>query len=82
MAAATVTLRNQNDVQGRLREFSAGSIVFANNGDTLTVPGMKKIYTIDLMPTAGTAYGFTVSGNVLTLVSAGGLTFRGAVTGL
>ncbi len=82
MAAATVTLRRQNDVQGRLRQVSAGSIVFASNGDTWTVPGIKTIYEISLTPTAGTAYGFTISGNVLTLASAGGLTFRGSVTGL
>lgn len=82
MAAATVTLRRQNDVQGRLRQVSAGSVVFASNGDTWTVPGIKTVYQIGLTPTAGTAFGFTVSGNVITLVAAGGLTFRGEVLGL
>ena len=82
MAAATVTLRKQNDVLGRLRQVSAGSIVFASNSDTWTVPGIKTIYSIQLTPTAGTAFGFTISGNTITLVSSGGLTFSGAVVGL
>jgi hypothetical protein len=82
MAAATVTGRFQNNVIGNLRWFGASSIVFANNGDTLTVPGIKTVRQISLTPTAGTAYGFTVSGNVITLVAAGGLTFRGGITGL
>lgn len=82
MAAATVTLRQQNQVFGGLRRVGAGSIVFASNGDTWTVPGIKSVRQIDLTPTAGTAYGFTVSGNVITLASAGGLTFMGGVIGL
>jgi hypothetical protein len=82
MAAATVTLRRQNDVLGRLRNVSAGSIVFASNGDTWAVPGIKNIYAINLTPTAGTAFGFTRSGNTITLVAAGGLTFSGSVLGL
>ena len=82
MPAATVTLRQQNDVLGRLRRVGAGSIAFAANGDTWTVPGIKTIYQIDLTPTVNTAAGFTVSGNVLTLVSGGALTFRGGVLGL
>lgn len=82
MAAATVTNRRQNDIQGRMRFVQADTIVFANNGDTWTVPGIKRIASIDMSPTTGTAYGFTVSGNVITLVSAGGLTFVGGATGL
>ena len=82
MAAATVTLRRQNDVQGRLRQVSAGSVAFAANGDTWTVPGVKTVYEISLTPTTNTSAGFTVSGNVLTLVSGGAVTFRGSVTGL
>lgn len=82
MAAATVTGRQQNVVQGSLRRIGADSIVFANNADTWAVPGVKTIRQIDLTPTAGTAYGFTVAGNVITLVAAGGLTFRGGVLGL
>lgn len=82
MAAAIVTGRRQNDVQGRLRLVSATSVNFASNGDTWTVPGIKTIYNIDLLPTTGVAYGFTVVGNVITLASAGGLIFFGGVTGL
>lgn len=82
MAAATVTGKRQERIQGDLRTITASSIVFASNGDTYTVPGIKTIYEVNLTPTAGTAYGFTVSGNVLTLVSAGGLTFFGSVTGI
>lgn len=82
MAAATVTGRNRNEVLGTLRQFSASSIAFAANGDTLAVPGMKAIRAIQFTPTANTAFGFTVSGNTITLVSGGALTFRGAVLGL
>lgn len=82
MAAATVTQRKRNEVTGALRVFSAGSIVFAANGDTLAVPGMKTIYSVDLTPATAANFGFTRSGNVLTLVSAGALTFSGTVTGL
>lgn len=82
MAAATVTGRRQNDVIGRLRQVAASSIAFAATGDTWTIPGMKTIYTIDLMPTSNASFGFTVSGNVLTLTSGGALTFFGGVTGL
>lgn len=82
MAAATVTLRRQNDVQGRLRQVSAGSVAFAANSDTWAVPGIKTIYEIGLMPTTNSAFGFTVSGNTITLVSGGAMTFRGVVTGL
>jgi hypothetical protein len=82
MAAATITNRRQNDIQGRMRVVQADTVVFANNGDTWTIPGIKRIATIDLTATAGTAYGFTIAGNVITLVSAGGLTFVGGVSGL
>lgn len=82
MAAATVTQRRQNDVQGRLRQVSAGSIAFAANGDTWTIPGIKRIYEISLTPLTNSSYGFTVSNNILTLVSGGAVTFQGTVTGL
>jgi len=82
MAAATVTNRRQNRVEGDLRMFIADSIVFANNSDTLTVPGMKRIYSISLTPTTNASFGFTVSGAVITLVAGAGLTFQGSVSGL
>ena len=81
MAAATVT-RLQNDVDGRLRRVNASSIVFASNSDTWTVPGIKTIYSVSLIPTTNTAFTVTKAGNVLTLVSAGGLTLFGSVLGL
>ncbi len=82
MAAATVTGRQQNVVMGSLRRVGATSIVFASTGDTWTVPGIKVIRQLDLTPTANTAFGFTISGNVITLSASGGLTFMGGVLGL
>jgi hypothetical protein len=82
MAAATVVYQGRRNVTGHTREVAYSSVVFANNGDTLTVAGIKVVRTIDLTPTTNTAYGFTVSGNVITLTSAAGLTFQGCVTGL
>jgi hypothetical protein len=82
MAAATVTLRKRNEITGSLRVVNAGSIVFAATGDTWIVPGMKNIYSVDLTPTTAANFGFTKSGNTLTLVSGGTLTFSGTVTGL
>lgn len=83
MAAATVTGRNRrNNVVGYLRQLSATSIVFANNGDTWTVPGIKMIAGIHLTPTTNTAFGFTISGNIITLVAASGLTFAGDIVGI
>ncbi len=80
MAAATVTNQKQNNVAGNRRQIIAQSIVFASNGDTWAT-GLKQIDSISLTPTTNTAYGFTVSGGTITLVAAGGLTFRGLVTG-
>lgn len=82
MAAATVTGRQQNVVVGNLRRVGAASIVFAANGDTWTVPGIRTIYEINLTPTTNTAFGFTISGATITLVSGGALTFHGGVLGL
>lgn len=82
MAAATVTGRFRNEVFSTQRFFGAASIAFAANGDTLTVPGMKTIKEISLTPTTNSSYGFTVAGNVITLVSGGAVTFRGGVVGL
>jgi len=82
MAAATVTGRQRNNVAGHLRQVIATSVVFAASGDTWTVPGIKNIFGIGLEPTTNVAFGFTVSGNVITLTAASGLTFRGGVVGL
>lgn len=81
MAAATVTGKRQNNVPGNRRQIIATSVVFAANSDTWNT-GLKLVETISLTPTAGTAFGFTVSGGTITLVATGGLTFRGSVTGI
>ena len=80
MAAATVTGRRQNNVSGNRRKIIATSVVFAANSDTWDT-GLQLVEEIHLTPTAGTAFGFTVSGGTITLVAAGGLTFRGSVEG-
>ena len=80
MPAATVTSVHQLSVQGDRRVVGANSIVFANNGDTWD-SGLNVIEEVNLTPTTNTAFGFTVSGGVVTLVAAGGLTFRGNVKG-
>lgn len=82
MPAATVTGAQRDHVFGDRKYIGANSIVFANNGDTWTVPGLKRIMAIMLTPTTNTAFGFTVSGATITLVAAGGLTFRGGVIGI
>lgn len=80
MPAATVTNPQQQSIQGDLASIGADSIVFANNGDTWDT-GLKSIRSISLTPTTNVAFGFTVSGGVITLVAASGLTFRGEVRG-
>lgn len=82
MAAATVTGASRPHVFGDRKYRGATSIAFASNGDTWTVPGLKRINTIVLTPTTNVAYGFTVSGNTITLVCATGLTFLGGVIGV
>lgn len=82
MAAATVTQRRRNGINGTQRVVSAGSIVFAASGDTWVIPGMKTIHEVNLTPTTAAAFGFTRSGNTLTLVAGTGLTFSGSVAGL
>jgi hypothetical protein len=82
MAAATVTYNGRRNVTGHTREVAFNTVVFANTGDTLAVPGIKTIRTIDLTPTTNAAYGFSIAGNIITLTSAAGLTFTGAVSGL
>lgn len=82
MAAATITGRQRNNVAGHLREVIATSIAFAANGDTWAIPGIKIILGYSLEPTTNASFGFTVSGNTITLQSGGALTFRGSVRGL
>ena len=81
MPAATVTGREQNAVFGNQRYVGATSIVFASTGDTWTIPGIKTIKALLLTPTTNVVPSFTVSSNVITLVTAAA-TFRGGVIGL
>lgn len=81
MAEATQTGRTRFFVLGNLRGQAAPGLTFAANGDVWTTK-LKVIGAILLTPTTNTAYGFTVSGGTITLVSAGALTFRGGVLGL
>lgn len=82
MADATVTGAQQEAVFGNRRYIGADSIAFASNGDTWTVPGIVSIDAILLTCTTNTAFGFTVSGATITLVSGGALTFQGGVLGI
>lgn len=83
MAAATVTKSTSiPDVFGANRVLFSDSIVFANTGDTWTVPGMKRVKAICLTPTTNASFGFTKSANVITLTAGAGLTFTGCVIGL
>ena len=82
MAAATITGRRQNQVMGGLRVVTADTIAFANTGDTWTVPGIKRIASIDMTPTTNASFGFTVAANVITLTAGAGVTFIGQVSGL
>lgn len=80
MAEATITSPHLRTVMGSVVAQGADSIVFAANSDTWTT-SLRHIYAINLTPTTNTAFGFTVSGGVITLVAAGGLTFMGEVIG-
>ena len=82
MAAATTTGAQKRSVFGDQRYIGYDSIAFAANSDTWTVPGIKHIDCLALTCTTNTAFGFTISENVITLVSAGALTFRGGAIGL
>ena len=86
MAAATATGRKLNRVSSDIRVVVWSSVVFANTGDTLTVPGIKSITDISYTPTTNAAFGFTIgtgaSSNVVTLTSAAGLTGLMMVRGL
>lgn len=82
MAAATTTGLQKRRVLGDVRYVGYDSIAFAANGDTWTIPGINHVDAIQLTPTTNTAFGFTISANVITLVSGGALTFRGGAIGV
>lgn len=73
MPAASLTGTKIRSVLSQLRVVT-GIVTAMGNGDTLTVPGIKKILFIDLAATSNSSHGFTISGNVATLVSGGALT--------
>lgn len=85
MAESTKGTRRQNNVIGFRRVVTWDAVTFANgNGDTLTVPGIKRIEMIDFLPTTNSSFGFTISGNVATLVAAAATPLTGLtqVTGI
>lgn len=82
MAESTKGTRRQNNVIGFRRVVTWDSVTFNSTGDTLTVPGMKRIEMLDFVPTTNASYGFTISGNVATIVSGGALTGLTQVTGI
>ncbi len=73
MAAATKS-GYTSSVFGNERVSQWTSAAFASSGDTITVNSMKKIKSINYTPTTNASFGFTVSGNVATIVSGGALT--------
>ena len=81
MAAAAVTNPRQDVVMGNRVLVNADTITFTADGDTWDT-GLNSINVIMLTPTTAEAFGFTVSGGVLTLVDATApVTFRGGVLG-
>lgn len=82
MAAATASGRKQNRVASDIRVVVWSAVTFANSGDTITVPGVKFITDIGFTPTTNASFGFTISGNVATIVSGGALTGLLMVRGL
>lgn len=85
MAAALVVLEKRRSVTGHLREVAASIVQFAAPNDIYTVPGIRRIEQINLVPTnnipAG-PYAFTIAGNNITLLSTSGMIFVGAVVGI
>lgn len=81
MADATLTGRQNVHVFGDRRAVGYSSIAFASNGDVWDT-GLRQVESINLTPTTNTAFGFTVSGGEITLVSGGALTFKGLAIGL
>jgi len=76
MAAATATGRRQNGVSGGRRMVTWDSVSFAASGDTLLVPGIKRLESIDYTPTTNASFGFTIgspttAGVTITIVSGG-----------
>jgi hypothetical protein len=82
MAEATKTNRRQNNVVGMRRTVTWDSVAFAASGDTVTVPGLKRLEDVSFTPTTNVSFGFTVLGNVATIVSGGAVTGLMQVSGI
>lgn len=68
MPAVTV-VRSRGSVIGSKRQVCA-TVTVANSGDTWTVPGMKVLDAVVASPASAIAAGLTVSGAVVTFLSA------------
>jgi hypothetical protein len=74
MAAKSITSYRSSVTGGAFREVY-GTITAMANNDTVTLNAFKKIVGIEFAsPTTNASYGFTISGNVATLVSGGNIT--------
>lgn len=82
MAAAVLGTRRLNNVIGNRRTVTWDAVTFTNSGDTLTVPGLKRIEMFDFLPTTNSSFGATIAGNVLTIVSGGTITGLTQVSGI
>jgi hypothetical protein len=83
MAESIKANRRQNNVNGMRRVVTWDTVAFSANGDTLTVPGIKRIEAISFMPTTGaTPISMTIVGNIATLVTGGAVTGLTQVTGI
>jgi len=87
MAAATVTNRRQNNTIGNRRTVTWDTVAFANNGDTLLIPGVKRVESIDFTPNTNVSAGFTIGtpaalGVTITIVSGGAVTGSMQVSGI
>jgi hypothetical protein len=68
MAAVTV-LAADYSVCGS-RRLVAATVTVANSGDTWTIGQLKKIFSVQSTPASAIVNGATVSGNVVTFLSA------------
>jgi hypothetical protein len=84
MAESIKGIRRQNNIIGMRRVIVWDAVAFSANGDTLTVPGIKRIESVSFLPTTapGVAISMTIVGNVATLVSGGALTGLTTVSGI
>jgi hypothetical protein len=68
MAAVTV-VSSDTTVMGN-RRVVAATVTVATTGDTWTVPGVKKIFSVQTSPATAIVNGVTTSGAVITFLSA------------